>query len=135
MSAKAHGRLYGLLRGLVSSENRRAFLISLFLMLGYAAIPAAEVLSKTFFKPFPVQDDARQFLFWMQHWREPTVLVNDTVTKCFRTVTPYRFKAMYYCLTEWDCPPSPSIRVRTAHFVGCRQRYNQQRPLAEKVDH
>ena len=94
------GVLFVLLRELVSFGNRRAYLIGLFLMLGYAAIPAAEALSKTFSKPFPVQDDARQFLFWMQHWREPTVLVNDTVTKCFRTVTPHRFKAMIYCLTE-----------------------------------
>ena len=59
------GILSGRLRVLLSFENRRAYLIGLCLTLGYAAIPAAEALSKAFSKLFTMQDNARQFLFWM----------------------------------------------------------------------
>lgn len=71
----------------------------------------------------------------MQQWREPTLLVKNPITEYFRTVTPYVFKAMHWLLDLMELPSSPGIRVRIAHFFVCLLRCNQQRLLAEKVDH
>lgn len=83
---------------LVSAGNRRAYITGLILALAYAALPSAEALNLAFAKPFTVQDDARQFLFWMQEWRDPTLFANDPIADYFRIVTPYGFKAMHWLL-------------------------------------
>ena len=93
------------LRELVNVDNRRAYVTGLILALGYATIPPAEALSLAFKSPFTVQDDARQFLFWMQQWRDPNAFVDDPIAEYFRTVTPYGFKAIYWLLNLLGLPP------------------------------
>ncbi|MEM1368023.1 MAG: hypothetical protein AAGG02_08370, partial [Cyanobacteria bacterium P01_H01_bin.15] len=50
--------------------------------------------------PWVVQDDARQFIFWMQRWQNPELFPNDAIADYFQTVSPAGFKFIYR-LADW----------------------------------
>ena len=83
---------------LVQPSNRRGFVIGLVLALCYAILPPVEAMVQAFSQPFTIQDDARQFLFWMQQWRNPALFVGDPIAEYFQAVTPFGFKAMHWLL-------------------------------------
>lgn len=60
-----------------------------------AAIPPLEALTIYFTQSDMVQDDARQFVFWMQRWSEPDLFAGDLITAYFESVTPIGFKVLY----------------------------------------
>jgi len=83
---------------LVQPSNRRGFVIGLVLALCYAILPPVEAMVQAFSQPFTIQEDARQFLFWMQQWRNPALFVGDPIAEYFQAVTPFGFKAMHWLL-------------------------------------
>ena len=50
-----------------NTNNSKAYAVGLFLALAYSLVPAIEALILSFDSQYVIQDDARQFLFWMQH--------------------------------------------------------------------
>ncbi len=70
-----------------------------------ASIPALYALSRAFEAPTMVQDDARQFLFWMAEWRQPGLFSGDLIAEYFRAVSPPTFKAFYWLLDRAGLNP------------------------------
>ncbi|MEB3229790.1 MAG: hypothetical protein VKJ64_02185, partial [Leptolyngbyaceae bacterium] len=60
-----------------------------------ALIYALLALNQAIADPLVVQDDARQFVFWMQRWHDPTLFPNDPIADYFESVTPWGFKGLY----------------------------------------
>lgn len=60
-----------------------------------AAIPPIEALTQYFATPYTVQDDARQFVFWMRRWAEQDLFAGDTIAEYFEAVSPIGFKVLY----------------------------------------
>ena len=61
-----------------------------------SAIPPVEALFSYVSAPFTVQDDARQFVFWMYRWIAPDAFAGDLIAGYFESVTPLGFKTLYY---------------------------------------
>ncbi|NEQ95498.1 MAG: hypothetical protein F6K30_01985 [Cyanothece sp. SIO2G6] len=64
---------------------------SLLVALIYALLALQQAVSH----PFVVQDDARQFVFWMQRWQDPSLFPDDWIADYFESVTPWGFKGLY----------------------------------------
>lgn len=86
-------------------DNRAGFRLGIALALAYGLLPSIEALTLAFASPYTVQDDARQFLFWMQQWRDPALFANDPIAEYFRAVTPPGFKALHYALDTIGLTP------------------------------
>ncbi len=52
-------------------------------------------LKLAFQDPYTIQDDARQHIFWMQQFRDNTLLNNDLIADYFRSVAPEGFITLY----------------------------------------
>ena len=65
--------------------------LSLAVSLGYAVLALEDPLSQ----PYVIQDDARQYLFWMQRSLDPALFPNDLIANYFQSVTPLGYKALY----------------------------------------
>jgi hypothetical protein len=46
-----------------------------------------------------IQDDARQHVFWMLRWADPTLFAADPIAEYFSAVAPFGFKALYWMIT------------------------------------
>ncbi|MEB3232224.1 MAG: hypothetical protein VKJ64_14535, partial [Leptolyngbyaceae bacterium] len=55
--------------------------------------------------PLVVQDDARQVVFWMQRWHDPTLFPHDRIADYFESVTPWGFKGLYGMAIALGIPP------------------------------
>ncbi|MDJ0893972.1 MAG: hypothetical protein QNJ92_02445 [Alphaproteobacteria bacterium] len=76
-----------------------------------ASIPALYALSRAFEAPTMVQDDARQFLFWMAEWRQPGLFSGDLIADYFRAVSPPTFKAFYWLLDRLGLDPLLASKI------------------------
>ncbi|MEM9266486.1 MAG: hypothetical protein AAGA46_13255 [Cyanobacteria bacterium P01_F01_bin.13] len=45
--------------------------------------------------PYTIQDDARQHVFWMWRYVDPTLFPNDIIADYFQSVAPVGYKALY----------------------------------------
>src|SRR5581483_2699553 len=68
---------------------------ALALALVYAAVPAVKGLMEAFSGPYVVQDDARQFLFWMRRWLDPALFAGDLNAQYWQGVTPLGYQAIF----------------------------------------
>jgi hypothetical protein len=98
-------RLTGCIDALLEPDDRDGYRLGLILVLLYAAIPPLEAMSQSFAAPFTVQDDARQFLFWMHQWHDPALFKGDPIADYFRAVTPLGFKALHWLLDQIGLAP------------------------------
>lgn len=81
-------------QGRLTGHRRSYFFwlgLSLAVSLGYAVLALEEPLSQT----YVVQDDARQYLFWMQRSLDPSLFPHDLIANYFQSVTPLGYKALY----------------------------------------
>ena len=83
------------------SRDRRV-IVWFGLSLAIAATYALMALQDAFSDPYVVQDDARQFVFWMQRFFNPDLFPNDLIAEYFQSVSPVGYVALY----------------RTAAFIG-----------------
>ncbi|MGB3496081.1 MAG: hypothetical protein WBA57_25350 [Elainellaceae cyanobacterium] len=65
------------------------------LSLAIALLFAAMALHQGLSGDRLVQDDARQFLFWMQRFQDPQLFPDDLIADYFQSVTPLGFIAVY----------------------------------------
>ncbi len=68
---------------------------ALALALVYAAVPTVKGLIEAFSGPYVVQDDARQFLFWMRRWFDPALFAGDLNAQYWQGVTPVGYQAIF----------------------------------------
>ncbi|MFB2968464.1 hypothetical protein ACE1CD_05795 [Aerosakkonema sp. BLCC-F183] len=68
------------------------------LSLTLATIYAFQALQKAFASEYVVQDDARQFVFWMQRFVDPELLRNDLMAEYYQSITPPGFASFYWLM-------------------------------------
>lgn len=66
------------------------------LSLGFALYYGSLALQKAFQAEYVVQDDAREYVFWMQRFLDPTLLPNDLIAQYFKSITPPGYAAFYH---------------------------------------
>jgi hypothetical protein len=66
------------------------------LSLGFALYYGSLALQKAFQAEYVVQDDAREYVFWMQQFLDPTLLPNDLIAQYFKSITPPGYAAFYH---------------------------------------
>ena len=88
-----------------NKNNTTSYRIGLFFALAFALVPALETLVLSFDRPYRIQDDARQFLFWMKQWRDPGLFNNDPIAEYFKSVTPPGYAALHYMLDKLGIEP------------------------------
>lgn len=65
------------------------------LSMGFALYYGSIALQKAFRADHVVQDDAREYVFWMQQFVDPTLLPNDLIAQYFKSITPPGYAAIY----------------------------------------
>ena len=81
--------------------ERRWLVASLAIALFYSLL----ALRLAFHKPNLVQDDARQHVFWMQRFIDPTLFPNDLIADYFQAVAPAGYKAIYWIFANLGVEP------------------------------
>jgi hypothetical protein len=77
------------------------FLLSCILPLYYGIIS----LLNAFSHPYLIQDDARQHIFWMHRFIDPTLFPNDIIADYFQTINPVGYEAFYYFMAQLGIEP------------------------------
>ena len=75
------------------------------LCLVLAAMPALKELFLAFGGAYVVQDDARQFIFWMRRWLDPELFQGDPIAEYFQSVSPPGFQAVYWLPAQLGVDP------------------------------
>lgn len=73
--------------------NRTA--VWLGLSLAFAILYRLPPLHEAFSAAYMVQDDARQHVFWMQRFTDPTLFPNDFIADYFQSVAPWGYTKLY----------------------------------------
>lgn len=73
--------------------------------LAYAALPPVLSIIQALGDPTLVQDDARQFVFWMVRWQNGAFFTNDLIASYFEAASPWGFKAVYWPFVRLGASP------------------------------
>ncbi len=65
------------------------------LSLTFSVLYSAIALQEAFSSAYVVQDDARQHVFWMQRFLDPTLFNHDLIANYFQSVAPAGYSALY----------------------------------------
>lgn len=65
------------------------------LSLTFAAIYSLLALQQAFEGEYVVQDDARQHIFWMRRFLDPSLFPNDLIADYFQSVAPWGYTTFY----------------------------------------
>ncbi|HIK16491.1 MAG TPA: hypothetical protein IGS53_14580 [Leptolyngbyaceae cyanobacterium M33_DOE_097] len=71
----------------------------------FAAALGCLILYKVFSQPYITNDDARQHIFWMHRFVDPTLFPNDFIADYFQAVAPIGYKALYQGLAAIGIHP------------------------------
>jgi len=77
----------------------------LFAALAVALIYSLLALRLAFRLPYLVQDDARQHIFWMRRYLDPTLFPNDLIADYFQTIAPVGYKLFYWIFAKLGVDP------------------------------
>ena len=58
-----------------------------------------------FSSKYVTQDDAREYVFWMQRYIDPTILPHDLIAEYFTSITPLGYKALYHLMANLGISP------------------------------
>ena len=67
------------------------FIVTLVFAIGYGIL----ALKKAFQGEWVVQDDARQHVFWMMRYVDPSLFPNDLIADYFQSVAPFGYSSLY----------------------------------------
>ncbi|MGD1939491.1 MAG: hypothetical protein ACFCA4_18350 [Cyanophyceae cyanobacterium] len=87
------------------SPRRRAYFWGLCLAIIFALIFGGLGLSEAFDGDYVVQDDARQYVFWMQRWQDSELFPDDLIADYFSSVAPAGYRAIFYGAFLLGIPP------------------------------
>lgn len=80
-------------------------LLWLTLSLGFALFYGILGLQKAFKSEYVAQDDAREYVFWMQQFIDSELLPNDLIANYFKSITPFGFAAVYKLMASLGINP------------------------------
>lgn len=98
-------RLHQFFTAPVANNSPRKVIFWLILSLTFATIYASQVLGKAFSSEYVAQDDARQFVFWMQRFVDSELLPNDLMADYYQSITPPGFAAFYWLMAKLGIAP------------------------------
>ncbi|NDJ18619.1 hypothetical protein GS601_15215 [Myxacorys almedinensis A] len=75
------------------------------LNLGVALYYGSLGLRRAFRTEYVVQDDAREYVFWMQQFVDPAVLPHDLIADYFKSITPLGYAAIYHLVAMFAIEP------------------------------
>ncbi|MGA7933861.1 MAG: hypothetical protein WCA35_09970 [Kovacikia sp.] len=111
---RLHGlRLHGLLttptEKTVPPSRTAGFSAPLVFWLGsslaFAAFYGFLGLQKAFRGAYVVQDDAREYVFWMQRFIDPDLFPHDLIANYFQSITPAGYAAIYHFMAILGVTP------------------------------
>jgi hypothetical protein len=85
-----------------SRRQRRTWLMLAFTL---ASLYGILTLRQAFSGDYVVQDDARQHVFWMYRWIDPTLFPEDLIADYFQSVAPLGYRLFYRTLTWMSLDP------------------------------
>ena len=62
-------------------------------------------LINAFSHPYLIQDDARQHIFWMHRFVDPTLFPDDIIADYFQTINPGGYEAFYHLMAQLGIEP------------------------------
>lgn len=86
-----------------SPKSRTIFWFSL--SLTFAAIYSLLALQLAFTDDYIVQDDARQHIFWMRRFVDPTLFPHDWIADYFQSVAPAGYTTLYRVIVSLGIDP------------------------------
>jgi hypothetical protein len=86
--------------------------------LAVAAFYSVLVLRLAFRIPNLVQDDARQHIFWMRRYLDPTLFPNDLIANYFQAIGPAGYKAFYWIFAKFGVDPMLVGKLLPAIVLG-----------------
>lgn len=81
------------------------------LSLAFAGCISLLVLQMGFKREFMVQDDARQHVFWMWRFLDPTLFPDDAIADYFQSVAPWGYTSLYRGLAAVGINPLLSSKL------------------------
>ena len=87
--------LHSLLTKTTQQSTKRQLYLWLALSLASTAICMAQTFSELRERSYIIQDDARQFVPWMERFADPGLFPQDMIADYFQAVTPIGLKAIY----------------------------------------
>ncbi|WGV24465.1 hypothetical protein [Halotia branconii] len=92
-----------------STEHKQEFsrqtLFWLIISLVFAVFYGILGLQKAFRGEYVVQDDAREYVFWMQRFINPELFPHDLIADYFKSITPLGFAAIYKMMASLGVTP------------------------------
>ena len=79
----------------IDKVPRSTVIFWLVLSLAFAVLFGGLGLQQAFRANYVVQDDARQHVFWMQRYLDPTLFPHDWIADYFQSIAPPGFAALY----------------------------------------
>jgi hypothetical protein len=79
--------------------------------MGYATACACVVLRRAFASPYVVADDAREHVFWMFRYIDPTAFPHDPVADYFQSLAPSGYAALYQLLAQCGVYPVTASKL------------------------
>jgi len=73
--------------------------------LVFASFYSLQAIKKAFSSQPIIQDDARQYLFWMLRFFDRELFPNDLIVDYFQSVTPDGYTALFRLLSGWGISP------------------------------
>lgn len=75
------------------------------LSLAFAIYYGILGLRQAFNGEYVVQDDAREYVFWMQQFVDPKLFPNDLIAAYFKSITPPGYAAIYFLMAKLGITP------------------------------
>ncbi len=80
---------------LFQDKSKRAWQLWFIVTLVFAISYGILALGEAFQEKWVVQDDARQHVFWMMRYVDPSLFPNDLIADYFQSVAPVGYKSLY----------------------------------------
>ncbi len=86
-------------------DRHTSIAVWLSLSLGFALYYGCLGLQKAFRAEYIVQDDAREYVFWMQQFVNPSLFPHDLIADYFKSITPSGYAAIYHLIASFGIQP------------------------------
>lgn len=90
------------------ADDRRSCVSVIFwlsLSLGFAIFYGILGLQRAFSGEYAAQDDAREYVFWMQQFIDAELLPHDLIADYFKSITPLGYAAIYKLMASFGIHP------------------------------
>jgi hypothetical protein len=90
---------------LLIKSNFKPIIFWLILSIGFSIFYSYLGLQPAFTNKYAVQDDARQYIFWMQRFTDSELLPNDLIADYFKSITPIGYAGVYQLMASIGIEP------------------------------